>query len=80
MPNDTSSESPRRDFSNADLFGTGTSLSQRWRYRALKIGPWGCDTTKVILDDLKRNMSRGSSLSDELELSSVLGDTRAYLY
>ena len=27
----------------------------------------------------KRNMSRGNSLSDELELSSVLGDTRAYL-
>ena len=36
--------------------------------------------TKVILDGLKRNMSRGSSLSDELELSSVLGDRRAYLY
>ena len=36
--------------------------------------------TKVILDGLKRNMSRGDSLSDELELSSVLGDTRAYLY
>ena len=34
----------------------------------------------VILDDLKRNMSRGNSLSDELELSSVLGDSRAYLY
>ena len=32
--------------------------------------------TKVILDGLKRNMSRGNSLSDELELSSVLGDTR----
>ena len=28
----------------------------------------------------ERNMSRGNSLSDELELSSVLGDTRAYLY
>ena len=28
----------------------------------------------------KRNMSRGNSLSDELDLSSVLGDTRAYLY
>ena len=25
-------------------------------------------------------MSRGNSLSDELDLSSVLGDTRAYLY
>ena len=24
-------------------------------------------------------MSRGNSLSDELELSSVLGDTRAYM-
>ena len=36
--------------------------------------------TKVILDWLKRNMSRGKSLSDELDLSSVLGDTRAYLY
>ena len=35
---------------------------------------------KVILDGLKRNMSRGNSLSDELEISSVLGDTRAYLY
>ena len=35
--------------------------------------------TKVILDGLKRNMSRGNSLSDEFELSSVLGDTRAYL-
>ena len=35
---------------------------------------------KVILDGLKRNMSRGNSLSDELELRSVLGDTRAYLY
>ena len=36
--------------------------------------------TKAILDGLKRNMSRGNSLSDELELSSVLGYTRAYLY
>ena len=36
--------------------------------------------TKVILDGLKRNMSRGNSLSDELDLRSVLGDTRAYLY
>ena len=36
--------------------------------------------TKVILDGLKRNMSRGNSLADELELSSVLGDTRAFLY
>ena len=36
--------------------------------------------TKVIPNGLKRNMSRGNSLSDELELSSVLGDTRAYLY
>ena len=32
--------------------------------------------TKVILDGLKRNMSQGNSLSDELDLSSVLGDTR----
>ena len=30
--------------------------------------------TKVILDGLKRNMLQGNSLSDELELSSVLGD------
>ena len=36
--------------------------------------------TKLILDGLKRNVSRGNSLSDELDLSSVLGDTRAYLY
>ena len=36
--------------------------------------------TKVDLDGLKRNMSRGNSPSDELDLSSVLGDTRAYLY
>ena len=36
--------------------------------------------TKVILDGLKRNMSRGTSLSDELDFSSVLGDTRSYLY
>ena len=36
--------------------------------------------TKVILDGLKRNLSRGNSLSDELELRSVFGDTRAYLY
>ena len=36
--------------------------------------------TKVILNGLKRNISRGNSLSDELELSSVLGDTRVYLY
>ena len=36
--------------------------------------------TKAILDGLKRNMSRGNSLSDELDLTSVLGDTRAYLY
>ena len=35
---------------------------------------------KVILDGLKRNMSRGNSLSNELDLSSVLDDTRAYLY
>ena len=35
--------------------------------------------TKVILDGLKRNMSRGNFLSDELDLSSVLGGTRAYL-
>ena len=32
-----------------------------------------------MLDVLKRNMSRGNSLSDELILSSVLGDTRAYV-
>ena len=37
-------------------------------------------TLGVILDGLKRNISRGSSLSDELDLTSVLGDTRAYLY
>ena len=36
-------------------------------------------STKVILDGLKRNKSRGNSLSDEVDLSSVLGDTRAYL-
>ena len=36
--------------------------------------------TKVILDGLKRNMSRGNSLSDELNLNSALGDTRAFLY
>ena len=36
--------------------------------------------TKVTLGGLKRFMSRGNSLSDELELGSVLGDTRAYLY
>ena len=36
--------------------------------------------TKVMVDGLKRNMSRGNSLSDELNLSSVLGDTRAYLH
>ena len=35
--------------------------------------------SKLILDGLKRNMSRGNSLSDELKLSSVLGDTSAYL-
>ena len=35
---------------------------------------------KEILDGLKRNMSRGNSLSDELDLSSVLGDTRAFLH
>ena len=28
---------------------------------------------------LKRNTSRGNSLSDELKLSSVLGEIRAYL-
>ena len=31
-------------------------------------------------EGLKRNMSQGNSLSVELDLSSVLGDTRAYLY
>ena len=36
--------------------------------------------TKVILDGLKRNMPRGNSLSDELDLNSVIGDTTAYLY
>ena len=36
--------------------------------------------TKGILGGLKRNMSRGNCRSDELELTSVLGDTRAYLY
>ena len=36
--------------------------------------------TKAILDGLKRSMSRGNSLSGELDLSSVLGDTRSYLY
>ena len=40
----------------------------------------GAFPTKVILDGLKRNIARGNSLSDELDLSSVLGDTRAYLY
>ena len=36
--------------------------------------------TKVSLDGLKRNMSRGISLSNELDLRSALGDIRAYLY
>ena len=53
--------------------GVGLSLGQG-NSRVEKI------PTKVILDGLKRNMSRGNSLSDELDLSSVLGDTRAYLY
>ena len=35
---------------------------------------------KVTLDGLKRSMSRGNSVSDELELRSVLGDTRTYRY
>ena len=43
-------------------------------------GVQGSIPTKVILDGLKRSMSRGNSLSDELDLSSVLGDKRAYLY
>ena len=34
----------------------------------------------VTCSGSKRNMSRGDSSSDELELSSVLGDTRAYLH
>ena len=33
------------------------------------------EISEVILDGLKRNMSRGNSLSDEFDLSSVLGDT-----
>ena len=37
-------------------------------------------SSSTDLDGLKRNMSRGNSLSDELDLSSVLGDTRAHLY
>ena len=35
---------------------------------------------KVILDGFKRIMSRGNSLFGELDLSSVVGDTRVYLY
>ena len=33
-----------------------------------------------LLRALKRNMSRGNSLADELDRSSMLCDTRAYLY
>ena len=40
MPNDTSSESSRRDVFNADLLLAPTLL-QLWKYRALKIGPAG---------------------------------------
>ena len=43
IPNDTYSESPRRDASKVDLFGTGTIPTTvfqllLWRYRAGKIG------------------------------------------
>ena len=55
-------------------FGVAIQSQKVTRVRDNSYQPW------VILDGLKRNMSRGNSLSDELELSSVLGDTRAYLY
>ena len=41
---------------------------------------WRLSQQNPYKDGLKRNMSRGNSLSDELDLSLVLGDTRAYLY
>ena len=39
IPNDTFSDSPRRDLSNAALFGAEFFLL--WRYRASKVGPGG---------------------------------------
>ena len=57
---------------------TGRRTNDQAGIRAVELQP--NLITKVNLDDSKRNMSRGNSLSDELELSSVLGDTRAYPY
>ena len=49
-PNDASSESARRDFSNAGLFLAPALfrllLCQVWRYRPWKIGPGLCDKTR----------------------------------
>ena len=56
----------------------GVSPPDRWLRGPA--GPKDIVDSRVILDGLKRNMSRGNSLSDELDLSSVLGDTSAYLY
>ena len=49
IPNDTSSESSRRDASRADVFGTETArVPTEWSYRPWKIGPGGCDGVTVL--------------------------------
>ena len=81
-------KSPCREISKDASFGVGTvlvvgrsNLGNPRPQGDVILGAVVYGTpTKVIIDGLKRNVSRGNSLSDELELSSVLGDRRAYLY
>ena len=50
IPNDTSSESSRRDVSSADLLGTNTIPFQllQWRYRAWQLGLGLCHKYTVV--------------------------------
>ena len=47
QPNDTSSESSRRDVSNADFLAP--TLLQLWRCRARKIGPGECNSLYTVI-------------------------------
>ena len=83
----------RRTMKDADANAKGVRMMcphmprelehDRWkldRFEPSVLGIFPHDIIQGNLDGLKRNMSRGNSLSDELDLSSVLGDARAYLY
>ena len=73
IPNDTSSESSRRNLFNTGLVGTDTIIvSLLWRYRPRKIGAWGCNTPSIPTMDMStmENRPRGG---DDTPLYTVFG-------